>query len=502
MKALLLVMLLLCGLNTIYAQQEVNSESLEINNEGPRPIHFYNGKKLEGCWKVRYLSDDWVLKYYSANFHEGICSDTVWHYDQKTDWLTRREIRLSEHEILCTEYYYDINMLFKEVRTVDGYAEGIYKEWYNNSKNSLFRSCEYVKGRLNGESMEWDNDGNLKSVDYYKDGMLDGWSTNWNYEENEMVKNFYIEGGSPRITEQYLFGGDRLQLKSRTVYDNQGKEVYWSLKPDCDSVRVDTLDSGIEIRDYRQGCLLSLERFNDQLIPHGIFEQYNTDGSICLRTMYENGEQTLQNNYDGGTDSSVKETRLPAAEGKQLLQACCDSKSFEGCDIMRPLKIHNAKGQLIFELENEEKRRYEYHGYDPVLKYHQAFSSIGDYNHVRWYIVRDDGSGRMMDLDSDDCLTLYDVEIAINAHSGMIATLRSIFEGDYVVTIYKYLTNEEYSSFVPVGTYKINNSSMSFWSINWTGDYTVLLSSEKDFMQLEFDKEELESNDDYFDEEI
>lgn len=470
------------------AQQSLAEVSLEYKKEGN--IYLHDGKPLDGCYKVTYFTDNFIAHYYIANFKDGVQGDTIRHYDTKSDVLLNEDIRLNDRETLHRKFFFN-GKLFEEYRTTSKGKEGIYEEWYKNG--NLRRRCEYVDGQLNGNSSYWEDDGRLIEVLRYKDGLQDGWSTSWIYEETmvdvravEMVCSLYKEGGSSVVDEYYALDVEPKSLVKRSVF-NQSREIYSALKERCDSTCVDSLEDVIEIRDYKQGKLLSVERFTYDWKPHGIFETYYDfdGGGIASRKRYEWGKVVAEVYYDSEPQIGVEQTELTPAMCADLKRQSHNSKYFGEGDDKRPLVIRNRFGDEILNV-SDEGRRYEYYGYDPKQMLHLAFSSKGDFYNVRYYVVHDDGVTLPLSVD----------QVAVNGDVGTIATMKRIFDGEDELVFYRCFAEGGEVHFASVLEYTAQHSHQPI-HMYWVGDYALVLEYRDGGVRLDFEPDLMEPIDEF-----
>lgn len=477
LRTLLVVSSLLFA-TLVSAQQSLAEVSLEYQKEGNRYLH--NGKPLDGCYKVSYFTDNFVARYYIANFKDGVQGDTIRHYDTKSDALLNEDIRLNNRETLHRKLFFD-GSLFEQYRTTSKGREGIYEEWYKNG--NLRRRCEYVDGMLNGNSSYWEDDGRLIEVLRYKDNLQDGWSTSWIYEETmtnvraiEMVCSLYKEGGSPVVEECYAVDVEPRSLVKRTVFDQSG-EIYSALKDGCDSTCVDSLEDVIEVRDYKQGKLLSVERFTYDWTPHGVFETYYDfdGGGIASRKRYEWGKVVAEVYYDSEPQTDMEQTSLTPAMCADLKRQSRNSKYFGEGDDRRSLIIRNRFGDEILNVSDDEGRRYEYYGYDPKQMLHLAFSSKGDFYNVCYYVVHDDGVSLSLPVD----------QVAVNGDVGTIVTAKRLFDGEDELVFYRCFSEGDGVYFTPVFEYTAPHP-LQFIHMYWVGDYALVLEYKDGGVRLDF----------------
>lgn len=478
------ILFLLLFSTVIYAQQTVSEVALEYKAEEKQYLH--DGKPLDGCYKVTYLDDDFVARYYISRFDEGLRGDTVRYYDAKTNSLLNENIRITDREMLHRKYFFDGN-LFEEYRTVDGKKEGAYREWYKTGVPRRLRY--YAGGLLNGTSLYWDENHRLREDYNYKDNLQDGWSRSWaradystGNSDNIMLNELYKEGGSPLVEERYTWDREGMVLIKRTVFDGS-EESYSAFKDQFDSTRIDTLENYIEIRDYKHGILRSVERFTHNWTPQGIFENYYPEGGIESKSRYEHGELVAENYYPLEPRTDVRQASLTPDMFKALRQESYNSRHFNKCDTKNPLVITNCSGDEIF-YESEEGRRYEYYGYDPEHMFHLAFSSEGDFNNVRYYIVYDGGLSLTL---SADC-------VAVNERDGTIAAVQRIFDGEVELTFYKFLPVDDQATFLPVLKYTVRDCEF-VEEVHWIDTHTLLLKTEESGIRIDMEPGALEPAD-------
>lgn len=485
----LLVLSSLLFTTLVSAQQSLFDASVDYQKE--KNIFLHNGEPLNGCYKVTYITDDFIAYYYIADFKDGVRGDTIRHYDAKSNTLINENIRLNDRETLHRQFFFD-GKCFEEYRTTDKGREGIYREWYKSGK--LRAKCEYVDGLLNGSSAYWDENGQLMEVVNYKNNLQDGWSKTYIYEDSQskipakMVRDLYSEGGSPVLEECFGMGGERPMLTKRTIFDSTNSAPRCvSFKDECDSTRIDSLENSIEIRDYRQGKLLSIERYTYYWERDGIFETYNTEGGMASRKRYERDRLIAESYYDFNELSpDVQQITLTSAMCAAFKLKSCNSKyfDFDKCDTERPLVIRNPFGNELFSVR-DEGRRYEYYGYDPKLKYHLAFSSVGDFNDVYYYVVHDDGASMSLSVDY----------VAVNGDAGTVATMRRIFDDEDELVIYNFRPENKEEGFIPVLKYSVRHATY-LTGLHWLGNGTLLLEYKDDGIRLDIDPAELELTDD------
>lgn len=482
--ALLILLLFTLSAN---AQQEYHEVSLTLADHDGKRVWLHEGKPLQGPCKINYLSDDFRFRYTLSNFRDGVQGDSVSYYAAKSNTLLRTVIRLAHNARHICDYNLYNGAFKREWTEVDGQRDGILKEWYAEGKPRLEE--EYKAGKLDGLSRAWDESGRLVSEQHHHDGELDGEARTWHYEGSdwgEIEIAYHRQNDHPYMIERFAFADGQQGLIERTVPDSDGATLYAARKSDCDSTRIDTLYGArmtVEIRDFREGRIRSLERYDASsyysgtLVPHGVFELYAPDGRIGTRMLYEEGELIVSRDYDEEEEArpDVTTTLLSREEGERLLTAASDSNYLKDCDESRPLRIRNQAGEVLFECDDEE-RRYEYYGYDPELHLHLGFSSIGDWNDLYWYVVHENG----------EMLTLQEELLAIHGKTGLIASGKSYFEGELDLSIFRYMEYEEEGSFFePIFCFTLTDVPAPVWDFHWIGDSSLLLVMENGCIRLD-----------------
>lgn len=425
--------------------------SLDIRQENGKDVYYNEGKPLQGACKIIYIEGLFEgVRYSLCTFEEGVRGDTTRIYDYETDVLLKEEIRLGDGQTLHRRWFASGDFLAEEYRTVGDRMTGTRRQWYNDGKGTLWRESEYGEEGLTKRS-SMDELGRITDRTSFRDGVPDGWAETWDYDDDSYERSLYLGGGSPRIINHYILGGN---LDRRTVLDGSGEPLYSASKPDCDSTRIDTLETGFEIRDYKEGVLRSLERYTSDWVPDGLFEDFHPGGQILARQLFRDGELLKERYYDNGMGTPVSHarvTKLTEAEYRRLLGSACDSKSLRNSvDSGHDLVIRNRSGELLWERHSTEndwkslgagysgRLNFAYYGYDEALKLHVAFSSYGDYNDVRFFIIPEimypeDGSEY-----DEEYLELPAECISVHGTTGRIAALvRGVTDTENRLSVYR-----------------------------------------------------------------
>lgn len=489
-RAAILLATLVCSLSAT-AQQEYYEGSITHADRNGQRIWLHDGKPLEGLCKISYLDTDLAARYTLARYRDGVRSDTVSYHSAASDQLLLRIIHLSDNARHIYKYQ-PYGSYITDWLEADGEREGTCREWYAEGK--LRCTKEYRAGKLEGLSREWDEAGRLVWEGFYRNDVLDGHETTWHHEApgtGEIEVASHRRSDRPYLVECYASWEDQRGLIERKTLGSDGETIYSESKPDCDSTRIDTLCGQrmiVEFRDYKEGTLRSLERFDTftgYLVPHGIFELYAPDGRIGIRMSYEDGELIAVRNYDEDEPrEDVRLTLLSRQEGDRLLRASSDSKHLDGSVECRPLCIRNRAGEVLLTVD-EEDRRYEYHGYDPRLHLHVGFSSEGSWNDICWYVVYDhDGVTSFLDLREE----LF----AVHGTSGLIAVGTSRFEDELDIQVYRFVEDGEVGGFFEqVFTFTLPELPEAVWGLHWLGESSLLLCMEKNCIRLDIDPESL-----------
>lgn len=498
--AVLLVALLL-GLD-VQAQQEYFEGSITQDDRNGQRIWMHDGKPLQGLCKINFMDIDLAARYSLSTFRDGVRSDTVSYYSGRSDKLLRKVIRLGEKALRIMDYALYNGAFMREWTEVDGRIDGVLKEWYTEGKP--LREEGYKAGKLDGVSRAWDESGRLVSEQCYRNETLDGKAVKWHFEgsdRGEIEVAYHQQDDRPYMIERYAFADGQQGLIERTIPDPDGDTLYSSRKSDCDSTRIDTLYGArmmVEIRDFREGRIRSREQYDCThfygfLVPHGVFELYGPDGRVGTRMRYEAGRQIISRDYDDEEPrTDIRTMLLSRVDGDRLLAAASfDSKYFDQCDETRPLRILNRAGEVLFE-SDEEDRRYEYHGYDPFLKLHVGFSSVGSWSDIRWYVVYESD-------DTESTLELREELFAVNGSTGLIAGGVSYFDGEQDLTVYRRFEDEEAGTFFEtVFWITLPDVPETVWGLHWIGESSLLLLMEKSCIRVDIAPESLDGQEECY----
>lgn len=492
------LLLLLCTLLPVFAahaQQEYYEGSITHADRQGQRIWLHNGEPLQGSCKINFMDIDLAARYSLSDYRDGVRSDTVSYYTARSNTLLRTEVRLGANARHIYDYTLYNGSFLREWTEVDGHLEGSVKEWYAEGKPRLEET--FKEGERNGPSREWDKEGRMVSACVYRDEVLDGEAKTWRYEGTdwgEVEIAYHRQRNAPYMIERFAFADGQQGLIERIVPDSEGATLYRASKQECDTTRIDTLYGArmmVEIRDFREGRIRSLERYDASsyfgtLIPHGVFELYAPDGGLGTRMLYEEGRLIVSRDYDEEQTPQgvVTTTLLSREDGDRLLAASCDSKYFDQSDETRPLCIRNRKGEVLLE-RDEEERRYEYHGYDPNLKLHVGFSSVGSWNDIRWYVVYESD-------DVESVLELREELFAVNGTTGVIASGVNYFEDELELSVYRRIEDEDAGGFFELVFWiTLPEVPEPIWDMHWLGDNSLLLVMEKSCLRVDIAPESL-----------
>lgn len=474
------------------AQQVYHEATITHADRNGQRIWLHDGKPLQGLCRIDYLDFDFAPRYTLSRFRDGVRSDTVNYCSAETGKLLRTTIRLGDNSLHIYDFdRYDGSCLHEWTQT-NGRIEGTLKEWWAEGKPRLEE--EYKAGKLDGLRREWDETGRLVQECIYREDQMDGPAKSWHYEGPDWGRieiAYHRQSDRPYMIERFAFADGQQGLIEREITDCDGGTRYRSGKRDCDSTRIDTLCGErmiVEIRDFREGRIRSLERYNVPyagiLIPHGVFEDYAPDGRVESRMRFDDGELTAARDYFGeNPPKDVTTTTLLRDADDGLPYPASDSEYLKGDDDTRPLRIRNRAGEVIFE-SGDPDRRYAYLGYDPHLKLHVGFSSRGDWNDVRWYVVHDNGA----------LLELRDDLLAVNGMSGLVAANAAPFEGETELSVYRYLGGEAPEGyFARVFCHTLSDIPGSVRGLHWIGESSLLLVTKKCCIRVDIAPESLTS---------
>lgn len=134
--------------------------------------------------------------------------------------------------------------------------KNVYKEYYDNGSVESVYELKY--GKINGKGIYYNEDGSVKRILYFKDGIRDSISTEYyDYKSNRVkVRGFYNYGikqgwwftydsSLQEIIEEKYYHGD--EIYTYTKYDINGKCTYNYIRPiildDRDTLYVSQKDS-------------------------------------------------------------------------------------------------------------------------------------------------------------------------------------------------------------------------------------------------------------------
>lgn len=94
-------------------------------------------------------------------------------------------------------YHYNGN-INQEYFEVNGKIEGQLKEYYQYPNGILWKICNYVNGKANGEYRDYHLNGNLATICNYVDGRANGEYKRYDEEGNLIKTEYYVNGVLPK----------------------------------------------------------------------------------------------------------------------------------------------------------------------------------------------------------------------------------------------------------------------------------------------------------------
>lgn len=162
-------------------------------------------------------------------------------------------------------YSYKENKIKRRNYLIDNELNGISKLYYNNPQNSLKAEYSYKNSMLDGESIEFYENGNIKQISNYKNNLKNGIETYFYPNKNKKYEITY-ENGQANGPFKYYYENGNIQLEGS--YKNR------------------RLDGKI-ISYYENGNIQSIEFYNeDKKINTHYF--YNKNNELEYTLDYSN----------------------------------------------------------------------------------------------------------------------------------------------------------------------------------------------------------------------
>lgn len=261
---------------------------------------FYRDSLMNGAYKTSY-SEEGVPYYSVATYRNGIKNDTVRHYQAQEKWLSAEVVMLdSIHEI--AQLYYSNGYPKIRYEATRGRLDGARMRWTIDGKPDKLQ--HFKDGELHGEEKTWYPNGYLASVESYAGGER-VISKSWHYSRSaddayyhlgatEAPDRQSVEYGlynGYRIEESYEAAADDVWLLTRRRLFERDKQLCAFEKYGCDVVKYDTVPDGsrLEVRDYRDGRLRSLETYPlaSGSGPAVFTETYSDAGQLVEKQYYD-----------------------------------------------------------------------------------------------------------------------------------------------------------------------------------------------------------------------
>lgn len=190
----------------------------------------------------------------------------------KNGQLEYRGSYLSDQEHGECVQYNQQGILIAQYNFVNGNRVGWFKTWSDSGKPL---SAGKYNGRSNtkiyeiydGKIKHWHENGKLKSIDNYRNGLREGFQYSWYSDGALMSKTYYICGKTYGYKKEWFSNG---QLKSIQYYMND-------------------MSHGIAKTFHLSGKLASKCHFKLGDL-HGILEYWDADGKLKYRSTYVDGD--------------------------------------------------------------------------------------------------------------------------------------------------------------------------------------------------------------------
>lgn len=269
---------------------------------------FYKDTLMNGAYKSPYFEDT-ELYHSVTTYRQGVRNDTVRHYHATHKWLVAEVVKPDSIHKIYQGYYSNGNPRIR-YETTRGRLDGIRQRWFFDGKPDKLE--HFKDGVPEGEEKNWYPNGYLASVYRYAGGKQVGPNKSWYYSKSKDDMYYHLgatEAPDRQAIEYDLGRGYRLEefykaadggewLLSKRSFSERDKEVCSFEKSGCDSVRRDTVSDGarLEVRDYRDGRLQSLENYplgfgNGPLVAT---ETYGEAGQLVEKHFYDDELERLE----------------------------------------------------------------------------------------------------------------------------------------------------------------------------------------------------------------
>jgi antitoxin component YwqK of YwqJK toxin-antitoxin module len=183
-------------------------------------------------------------------------------------------------------------------KIIDQYAKGYYLNnkktgtWITTLQNDMIQKLEnYTDGIKNGISIVIDKKGHLISQEFYKNGELDGLSIHFNgYSEMPSSEINYRKGKKNGLSRTYYDNG-KIQEESTYKEDIKTGTTKWfnkSGKRVAEYNYVNGLFQGLQTTFYDSDTIQSTTEYSNN-IQNGQYREYYRNGIMKLQGEYVNG---------------------------------------------------------------------------------------------------------------------------------------------------------------------------------------------------------------------
>lgn len=316
--------ILLAGITLcVYSQQDTSMKYVEYFYPGGQKSSegYLRDNKPDGYWKTYYESG--LLK--SEGNRENFLLEGTWKFynaegnleleiNYSKDKKNGKRISYLENEIIEENFENDIKQGFtylyyidgkikKEIYYKDGLEEGLVKEYDTTGtiitlytyRKGFIVSREIInrynsQGNKHGQWMEFYSNGKVKQTSEWRNGILNGFVKNYNENGDLLTVEKYTNGIiQPEATEIQVY-------EIRYDYYENGKiKIIGSYKNDqADGIRREYDEDGKIIKGYifRNGFLIAEGIIDEKGLKQGIFKEYFENGTIQAEGKYLNSNPT------------------------------------------------------------------------------------------------------------------------------------------------------------------------------------------------------------------
>jgi antitoxin component YwqK of YwqJK toxin-antitoxin module len=339
-KFILFSGLLFCFI-TVYAQESIKLSDISMINLGDGRLYAtsYDSDKKPINGKVRIITG-YTTEYTAAEFDKGYATGK-WEYYKYNVLQSVRHYSKGLLDGETIEYYNDGETVKRHVVMKNGKPDGLIVEYSQDGKKSYEKNMK--NGVEDGYERRYANDGSIISETFYKDGKVEGKTVSTVNKGTSSEKQTVSNMKDGKLEGEYLTTYSDGSVKTKGLYKNGQKEGLW------ESFKQDGKHDGPS-EEYVNGKVVKKITYYTDNTPERE-THFNMDGKkhgIERSWAYDGGQLKNEQNYVNGNLIGKQMRHVSSNHGAYLEYSVyndASQKDGEYSEVWVETKNMKAKGQ-------------------------------------------------------------------------------------------------------------------------------------------------------------